>query len=149
MSGLGTKLMELCRLSRRLLMRRIAGESQRTWVQLRTLQAIAEEDVRTQASLAECLMIDAPQASRVVSRLEADGLLERCAGTDRRCVRMSVTPAADEELLVLRRSLAWLDSETCGVLSVDERQTFSLLLDKVYDRLRERAGSDDDDRHDG
>lgn len=95
----------------RALLARLAVETKRPFQQLLALRVIAREQVRTQSELAERLLIDRPAASRLVDRLERDGLLERKTGADRRCVSLEVTPSAAGELEALERALAWLDGE--------------------------------------
>ena len=91
----------LRRTLRRAIIRRVALGSDRPLPQLQALRLVAKEEVQTQAELAERLLIDAPAASRLVMRLEEDGLLKRMPGSDRRCVCLKVTPAAKAEIAVM------------------------------------------------
>src|SRR5687768_10901977 len=86
----------------KVLARRVAARCGRPLPQLNALRLISGYEVQTQAQLAERLMIDAPAASRMVARLEADGLLKRLQGADRRSVRLKVTPAARESVAALK-----------------------------------------------
>jgi DNA-binding MarR family transcriptional regulator len=99
------------------------------------LKYIAVEGVRSQAALAERLMMDAPAVSRMVDRLEEDGLVKRCAGEDRRCVRLESTPAAVHELESLEAAEQWLDVEVQQHLSASEMRELKRLLEKLQTGL--------------
>jgi len=60
-------------------------------MQLLALRVIDRGEVQAQSALAERLTVDPPAVSRLVERLAEDGLLKRCPGEDRRCVRLEVT----------------------------------------------------------
>src|SRR5687767_1208058 len=81
----------------RALVRKLAREVSRPFLQLQALRLIALEEVHTQAELAERLLIDAPAASRLVSKLAAEKLIKRCTGSDRRCVALELTARARSE----------------------------------------------------
>jgi DNA-binding MarR family transcriptional regulator len=135
--SLGDNIMRVCRTSSRLMARRVARWSDRTYIQLRALRAIAEEGIETQVALAERLMMDAPSVSRLVARLEKDGLVVRREGEDRRCVRLSVTEAASPELAAMARAAEWLDAEVRRHLTEEERATLEALLVKLRHSLHE------------
>ncbi len=101
---------------RRALVRRLSLESDRPLQQLLALRSIARKEVHTQAELSVRLLIDAPAASRLVGQLEADGLLKRVKGRDRREVRLKVTAAAAEEIKAIQIGLSWLDAQLLGLL---------------------------------
>jgi MarR family transcriptional regulator, transcriptional regulator for hemolysin len=132
---LAEKIGFLCRTVHRQLTRRVATESDRPIQQLRALHAIDREDIRTQAALAERLCVDAPSVSRIVDRLEEDGLLERCEGENRRCVRLELTKEAASDLVAMRRAYAWLDEELRAHLTVKEREAFDHALGKLIEAL--------------
>ncbi|WP_395857041.1 MarR family winged helix-turn-helix transcriptional regulator [Cystobacter fuscus] len=100
--------------------------------QLVALKVIAQREVHTQAQLAERLLIDAPAASRLVDRLQEDGLVTREAGADRRCVRLQVTNACWPEVEVLEDEARRVDEEVARHLSPEEMSELKRLLDKVH-----------------
>ena len=106
----------LRRAMRRALVRRLSLESDRPLQQLLALRSIARKEVHTQAELSVRLLIDAPAASRLVGQLEADGLLKRVKGRDRREVRLKVTAAASGEIKAIQVGLSWLDAQLLGLL---------------------------------
>lgn len=106
----------LRRAMRRALVRRLSLESDRPLHQLLALRSIARKEVQNQAELSTRLLIDAPAASRLVGQLEADGLLKRVKGRDRREVRLKVTAAAAEEIKAIQIGLSWLDGQLLGLL---------------------------------
>ena len=125
----------------RLLNRRLAARTKRPFHQLLALKVIALRDVRTQAQLAERLLIDAPAASRLVDRLEEEGLVARGVGEDRRCVRLQVTNACWPEVEVLEEETRRVDEEIARHLSAAEMSEFQRLLDKVQEALGQNTGA--------
>lgn len=119
----------------RLLFRRLAARTRRPFHQLLALKVIALRDVRTQAQLAERLLIDAPAASRLVDRLEEEGLVTREAGEDRRCVRLKVTNGCWPDVEVLEEETGRVDEEIARHLSAEEMTELKRLLDKVHQAL--------------
>src|SRR5688572_9167543 len=113
----------LCRTVHRRLTQRVAHESERPYLQLRALRAIKTEHISSQTALADRLCIDAPAASRLVDRLEDDGLLKRCRGEDRRCVHLETTRAATREINAINTGYRWLDAEMRRHLTAAELKT--------------------------
>jgi MarR family transcriptional regulator, transcriptional regulator for hemolysin len=146
--NLAEQVASLRRTLHRFITRRLSKRTRRPFQQLLALKYIAKHDAHTQASLAERLMVDAPAASRLVDRLEEDGLVKRCAGENRRCVRLEATPASEVELEVLRDASQWVESEASRHLSVTEMNELKRLLDKVQagmNQTLETLGPDDSD----
>jgi DNA-binding MarR family transcriptional regulator len=115
----------------RLITRRLSGRTRRPFQQLLALKAIAAEGVHTQAALAERLLVDAPAVSRLVDRLEEEGLVKRCAGADRRCVRLEVTEASQPELAVLSQEMQGMETEVSRHLGPEEMRELRRLLEKL------------------
>ncbi|WP_240359885.1 MarR family winged helix-turn-helix transcriptional regulator [Pyxidicoccus trucidator] len=108
-------------------------------MQLLAVKAIAE-GVRSQAALAERLLVDAPAASRLVDRLEEDGLVSRRAGENRRCVKLELSEKGAGELEQLRSALDWADGELQKYLLASEVTELKRLLDKLQSGLLEDRG---------
>ncbi len=125
-------LVEQVASTRRALMRRLSRQlaslNERPIQQLRVLNAIGRGEVQSQSKLADRLLIDPPAVSRILDRLEADGLLTRCAGADRRCVRLELTAAGQKEHRRFRQSLDAIDAELEEHLSAAEIETLKALL---------------------
>jgi MarR family transcriptional regulator, transcriptional regulator for hemolysin len=115
----------------RLVGRRLSGRTRRPFSQLLALKFIDRLGVRTQAELAERLLIDAPGVSRLVDRLEDEGLVKRCAGEDRRCVRLQVSEAGREEIVVLDEADQWVQAEANKYLTAAEMRELMRLLVKL------------------
>lgn len=115
----------------RLLTRRLSQRTERPFMQMLALKAIDRGEVKSQAALAERLLVDAPAVSRLVERLVEDGLLERCAGEDRRCVRLEVTKAGRKEVAIYHAELERLESEVRRHLTAQEVKTLQHLLEKL------------------
>ena len=119
----------------RALMRKLASETKRPLVQLSALFLIARGEVKTQTELAARLLIDAPAASRLVDRLETDGLLRRAPGNDRRSVHLRVTPASRPHIDTLETALNWLDGEVKRHLSKQEIDAAMRAMSKLQKGL--------------
>lgn len=115
----------------RLLTRRLSGKTRRPLTQLLAVKYVAARGVRTQAELAERLLVDAPAVSRLVDRLEEEGLMKRCAGEDRRCVKLQATDAGQAELGVLEEATQSLDEEASRYLTEAEMVELKRLLEKL------------------
>lgn len=115
----------------RALVRHVAERSELPITHLMALRVVATSEVKTQAELAERLLIDAPAASRMVAGLEKDGLIKRTVGEDRRCVCLHVTAAAKKEVAIIEEGLLWLEREVRAHLTQKEFDTSKLLLKKL------------------
>ncbi|OJT22307.1 MarR family transcriptional regulator [Archangium sp. Cb G35] len=123
----------------RLLTRRLSVRSRRPLTQLLAVKFIAVRGVRTQAELAERLLVDAPAVSRLVDRLEEDGLVKRCAGEDRRCVKLQATDAGRVAMEALEEATLSIDEEAARCLTEVELVELKRLLDKLQDGLSQVA----------
>ena len=123
----------------RALSRKLAAETKRPILHLSALYVIARGEVKTQSELAARLLIDAPAASRLVDRLEADGLLRRAPGSDRRSVHLRVTPASRPHVAVLEAALEWLDVEVKRHLSKPEIDAAMRAMAKLQKGLLEQS----------
>jgi DNA-binding MarR family transcriptional regulator len=115
----------------RALARYLAERTDRPLAHLQALRVISRSEVQTQAQLAERLLIDAPAASRMLSRLEEEGLVKRTQGADRRCVCIAVTGAAKKEIALFEGALKWLDQRVREELSVKEYEATKAVLGRV------------------
>lgn len=116
---------------RRALVRRLALETERPLNQLLALRSIAVGETCTQVELSARLVIDPPAASRLVTKLERDGLIRRRRGRDRREVALEVTPAARRELKSIRVGLRWLDDEMKRILGASAFRAMMQSMDRV------------------
>nr|WP_225887901.1 MarR family transcriptional regulator [Myxococcus xanthus] len=129
----------LRRAIRRLLTERLGEQTSRPFMQLLALKSIAD-GVRSQAAIAERMLVDAPSVSRLVARLEEDGLVKRSIGEDRRCARLELSPAGQTELNLLRDALLWTDVELLRYLTVQEMAEFKRLTVKLLTGLLQARG---------
>lgn len=120
------------RLSATRLARRLRQESDAglTPSQLSALAAIQHEGPLTLGALADHERVAPPTVTRVVAKLEADGLVQRTADTDdRRVSRVATTAAGDALLAELRkRKNAWLAARLAE-LDTDQRARLAAALD--------------------
>lgn len=103
--------------------------------QLAALTTIARHGPLTLGALADHERVAPPSITKVVAKLEAAGLVERCAdAVDRRVARVYTTTAADALLSAMRRRKnAWLAARL-GELDDDQRARLADALD-ILDAL--------------
>ncbi len=133
------QMASLRRAIRRLLTERLGEQTSRPFMQLLALKSIAD-GVRSQAAIAERMLVDAPSVSRLVARLEEDGLVKRSIAEDRRCARLELSPAGQTELNLLRDALLWTDVELLRHLTVQEMAEFKRLTVKLLTGLLQARG---------
>ena len=125
------------RLSATRLARRLRQESSTglTPSQLSALAVVANRGPLTLGELAEHERVAPPSISKVVAKLEADGLIERSTDPqDRRVSRVRVTRDGDALLSeTRRRKTAWLAARI-GALEPAERERLAAALDAI-DRI--------------
>jgi DNA-binding MarR family transcriptional regulator len=135
----------LRRTIRRLLTRRLSRRTSRPFSQLLALKCIGVDGVHGQTALAERLSMDAPAVSRLVDRLVEDGLVKRCAGENRRCVRLEVTEAAHADIEFLKVEALWVEEEAGRHLAPEELRELKRLLDKLQAGLAQGTDGDKED----
>jgi MarR family transcriptional regulator for hemolysin len=133
------QLGSLRRTLRRLLTERLGEQTGRPFMQLLALKVIAQ-GARSQAALADGLSVDAPAVSRLVDRLEEDGLVSRRAGENRRCVKLELSEKGLAEMALLRSALEWADGELTKYLHEAEVTELKRLLQKLQDGLNADSG---------
>lgn len=138
---LGEQVSSVRRALHRLLSRRLSKRTDRPFMQMVALKVIDRGEVRSQAALAEQLLMDPPAVSRMVDRLVEDGLLKRCAGDDRRCVRLEVTSAGQAEAAAFHEEGQWVETEVRKHLTAQEWKTLRLLLEKLQGALLQAEAS--------
>lgn len=125
------------RLSAARLARRLRQESEAglTPSQLSALASIQNQGPLTLGALADHERVAPPTVTRIVAKLEAEGLVERSPDDDdKRVARVSTTPAGDALLERIRtRKNAWLAARLAK-LDDDQRARLAAALD-VLDQL--------------
>jgi DNA-binding MarR family transcriptional regulator len=123
----------IARLNRRLRQTRPLGEL--TQSQFSALTSLDLAGALTPRELAEAERVQPPTMTRIVSRLEERGLVQRIPHpTDRRQVVLSTTESGRSVLAVNRRARdAWLGSQI-EALSAEERETLRLAA-QIVDRI--------------
>lgn len=127
--------MTTTRLARRL--RREAGASL-TPSQLSVMSSIHRSGPITLGGLAECERVAPPTITRVVAKLEADGLVERIPDPlDRRVARVATTAAGEDLVSQSRqRKVAWL-AQRFDQLPARDQARIAAALDAL-ERLAEQ-----------
>ncbi|NNB91584.1 MarR family transcriptional regulator [Corallococcus exiguus] len=126
----------------RLLTQKVGEQTDRPLMQLLVLKNIGIYGIHSQAQIAERLLIDAPAVSRLVDRLEEDGLVERRAGENRRCVRLEITDAGRRELQALELAAHWVDAQARAFLAPPEVDELSRMLEKLQAGLCQLLGNE-------
>ncbi|MBN9686526.1 MarR family transcriptional regulator [Corallococcus sp. NCSPR001] len=126
----------------RLLTQKVGEQTDRPLMQLLVLKNIGIYGIHSQAQIAERLLIDAPAVSRLVDRLEEDGLVERRAGENRRCVRLEITEAGHREFQALELAAQYVDAQARAFLAPPEAEELSRLLDKLQTGLCQLLGNE-------
>lgn len=133
------QMASLRRAIRRLITERLGEQTGRPFMQLLALKSISD-GVRSQSAIAERLLVDAPAVSRLVARLEEDGLVSRNTGDDRRCVRLELSAAGRDELELLHDALVWTDEEILRHITGAEMAEFKRIMEKLQAGLIQARG---------
>lgn len=101
------------------------------------LMQLWDQDRQTQSQLIEALQLDASTVSKMVQRLEQQGLItgERST-TDRRGVIVTLTPAGLALKPKVTKIWAELESMTLNSLTETERDVLGNILEKVLNNLK-------------
>ncbi len=128
--SIGEQVRFLRRAIYRGLAERLAERSKVPLSRLWVLSALDHHRVESQAELAEILYVDAPTLSRMLAKLEADGLIARQPGEDRRKFRLALTPRGQAEALTVAEALRAIDERLSAELSQEEVVELERLLAK-------------------
>jgi MarR family transcriptional regulator, transcriptional regulator for hemolysin len=103
------------------------------WIVLFNI-ANAPDPGASQAEIARFSDMGGPALVRHIDRLEADGLVARKRdATDRRAIRLTLTPAGHDRLDQLRVVMARCDAQMRAVLSKEEAAVMQQALDKLFE----------------
>jgi MarR family transcriptional regulator for hemolysin len=115
---------------------RIVAEHGITRSQWSMIVVVARRPGATQRQVAEILDVSEASAGRLIDRLCADGLLERQEREDdRRARSVHITDKAKPILEKLSEIAREREDNVFGDFSEQELESFSLLLDKIYDKV--------------
>lgn len=104
------------------------------------LMRLRDDDRRTQAELVTELGLDASTVTRMVARLERQGLIERTPSPhDRRAMIVSLTTYGLARCEDVRRMWRELEEVTTQGMSGAEREAFRTMLETVASRLAQQA----------
>ena len=109
--------------------------------QFRVLSLLADGEPVPQKQLAERLRIQPGSLSETVGKLELAGAVTRERDeTDRRAVTVTITPEGSKRLAAMRESMDIDRSELLCVLSDEEKETLTALLEKIVRSARPPFG---------
>ncbi len=95
-----------------------------------------EEDGQTQSQLAERLGVQPPTVNKMLSRMEASGLVtRRMDAEDNRVSRVYLTEASQQKQREVEEAWAQLEQRTLANLTLDERVVLRRLLLQVHANL--------------
>ena len=122
----------------RTMVKQLSQDATRPFQQMSVLRLVAQGEVETQAELVDRMSIDPPAVSRLVAKLEAEGLLRRSECADRRCVKLEITARAKPEVETFLASLAWLEREVRKHVTPAELEATVRTLRKVKEGLSKK-----------
>jgi DNA-binding MarR family transcriptional regulator len=100
------------------------------------LMELWKEDRRTQANLAEALGVEPPTVTKMLQRMEAADLVSRRPdATDRRAIRVSLTPKGRRLRGRVEKLWAELEAQTVAGLSDRQLATLRSLLNSLEANL--------------
>jgi len=126
-NGLYGELSQLFFETRQIIKQKLPGTAQadpNAWMRLQTMQFIDRTDSPTMHDVATYLRIKAPSATSVISHLASRGMIVRETGSDRRVVRLTLTPEGKKVLKkdgakseqLMRHAFSTLDEKEVGSL---------------------------------
>ena len=112
----------------------------RLLVQLVIEERMGNDEGLLPSELSQCLRVSRNTVSALLNGLEEQGLIERhLHPTNRRQLLIRVTPAGRELVHTCAPQVAAYIASLFEALSLEERQTLFLLLDKLYHSMLNRA----------
>ena len=117
-----------------------------TAVQLATLQTVANRPGIDQATLGKIVALDRQNASNLVARMCARGLLER-KNKNRRAHSLYITRAGAFMVQQMMRRAAGIDEKILEPLSISERKTLLTLLKKLTTENNELSRAPVSEQH--
>ncbi len=101
------------------------------------LTALVEQQVRTQAALAQAINADKSRIIGVLDDLQQRGLIQRQPDTaDRRVHLLSLTPAGDKLRRSVEAAIRRREEEVLAGLPPADREVFLRSLKALYERYR-------------
>lgn len=103
-----------------------------TIAQLPVLVSLKDGAKLTQKELADLTGVEQPSMAQLLSRMERDGMIQRTPSPiDKRSSLVSLTGQATKQLEPGRSALRKVDDEFCSVLTQDERNVLTGLLQRL------------------
>ena len=110
-----------------------AGGSVPTWLILSSLKA---DERRSQLELARAIGIEGPTLTRHLDGLEADGIVKRVRGADRRAVRVELTAEGERLFQTLRQTVITFNRDLTDGLGVTELGRLRKTLARLEQNVR-------------
>ena len=115
-----------------------AGGSVSQWV---VLKVVAQEPGLAHRDLASRMGLSRPTLTHHLDRMEADGLITRTRDTtDRRVVRVHLTPEGKQRLVELEAVVERFDAELRALLPEREVASLHRSLTRLHGRLADEGG---------
>jgi MarR family multiple antibiotic resistance transcriptional regulator len=110
-----------------------------TMTQAGILFLLKRKDMRTMSELGEVFDIDNSAVTRLVDRLEKNGIVERRpAPGDRRAFRIHVTPKGLESLEKAKKIIMGVNEELKKGFTPEEVESYKKVLTSILERFRAR-----------
>ena len=134
-SSISLEMQELNRAMRQIFesQARARGFTQGQW---RVLWHLQRNQGISQAGLAELLNMQPISLARVIDRLETQGVVQRRPDpTDRRALKLYLTPAAGQQIQVLQQLVEDINTKACVDIDVTQQTILATLLRRMRHNL--------------
>ena len=110
-----------------------------TMTQAGILFLLKQKDMRTMSELGEVFDVDNSAVTRLIDRLEKNGLVERHASPgDRRSILIHVTPRGLESLEKAKKVIMAVNEELRKGFTSEEVESYKKILKGILERFRAR-----------
>lgn len=110
-----------------------------TMTQAGILFLLKQKDMRTMSELGEVFDVDNSAVTRLIDRLEKNGLVERHASPgDRRSILIHVTPKGLESLEKAKKVIMAVNEELRKGFTPEEVESYKKILKGILERFRAR-----------
>ena len=112
--------------------------------QLPVLEYIRQNPGCTQVQIAEALLVSPSSVAQSTKRMQRDALLKKQTEEDQRCNRLYLTAKGEQISAACKQKFIEMDAEVFSVLSDEEMDKLSSLLEKLVTNAAQHARLDVD-----
>lgn len=105
--------------------------------QVGILFLLAQKDLRTMSELGQAIHVDNSAMTRVVDRMEKNGLVERRTDpSNRRAIQIHITPEGLEEETKARNVIQCINGEIAADYTVQEIEAYAKILKGITEKYK-------------